>query len=122
MVGPPGPVCLILVGARRGEAELLDHRRLAMTRKAEARAQPPVIRQGRADEAAERRTKKNPLAAPKSPAAGDLWRGTSLLLVGHDPGEGDAGVIVDAHVHVLPADTRLLLWPVRSPMIRWRSG
>lgn len=70
MVGRPGPVCGILVGARRGEAELLDHRRLAMTRKAEARAQPPAIRQGRADEAAERGTKKNALAAPKATSGG----------------------------------------------------
>jgi len=30
--------------------------------------------------------------------------GAALLLVGHDPGEGDARVIVDADVHVFPAD------------------
>ena len=96
MVGPPGPVCLILVGARRGETDwagmpaptrMLGAGGLARPLKSvlklvhtsarkslsvagpvlrtEARAQPPVIRQGRADEAAERPTKKNPLAAPK---------------------------------------------------------
>ena len=75
-----------------------------MTRKAEARAQPPVIRQGRADEAAERRTKKNPLAAPKrnrshtSPAAGDLWRDD----------------IAGCHRLVTAGRLRITIWPENS--------
>ena len=43
--------------------------------------------------------------------------GAFLFLAGHDVGEAETGVIVDADMDVFPAP-RLLLWPVRSPVIR----
>ena len=46
-----------------------------------------------------------------------------LLLVGHDLGEGDAGRVVDADMDEFQPRPwprlRRLLWPWRSPVMRW---
>src|SRR5215831_5271000 len=45
--------------------------------------------------------------------------GASPFLILHDLAEGDPVSIVDADIHVFPAWARRLLWPVRSPVMRW---